>query len=96
MIKSTNYDQQQIINDILELHAPRGIDLDPTYSKGNFYKNSEIKPPQFKYDINPQVPGVEKYSADALPLTDESVHCWKINCPCFTSNICISRGINYY
>lgn len=75
MIKSTNYDQQEIINNILELHAPCGIDLDPTYSKGNFYKNGKVEPPRFKYDIDPQIPEVEKYSADDLPLTDESVHC---------------------
>ena len=75
MIKSINYDQQEIIKNILELHAPCGIDLDPTYSKGNFYKNSNIKDPEFKYDLNPQIPGVEKASADELPFEDESMHC---------------------
>ena len=75
MIKSINYDQQEIIKNILELHAPCGIDLDPTYSKGNFYKNSNIKEPEFKYDLNPQIPGVEKASADELPFEGESMHC---------------------
>ena len=75
MIKSINYDQKEIIKNILELHAPCGIDLDPTYSKGNFYKNSNIKDPEFKYDLNPQIPGVEKASADELPFEDESMHC---------------------
>ena len=75
MIKSINYDQQQIINDILKLHAPDGVDVDPTFSKGVFYKNNNVEEPKFKFDISPQIPGVVKATAEALPLDGESVHC---------------------
>lgn len=60
MIKSINYNQQEIINDILKLYVKSGeIDLDPCYSKGNFYKNGIVKQPKIKCDINPSVQGVE-------------------------------------
>jgi hypothetical protein len=75
MIKSINYDQQEIINNILSLHCPSGIDLDPTYSKGLFYKNSIVKEPKYKFDIAPQSTEVLESSADSLPLGDSSVHC---------------------
>jgi len=39
IIKSINYDQHEIIKDILQLHNNgEDIECDPTYSKGNFYK----------------------------------------------------------
>lgn len=39
-IRSISYSQEEIINNILVLHAPNGvIDADVTYSKGVFYKS---------------------------------------------------------
>ena len=39
VIKTVTNDQEQIILDALKLHSPEGkIDVDPTYSKGVFYK----------------------------------------------------------
>lgn len=75
MIKSISFDQQEIINNILSLHCPSGIDLDPTYSKGNFYKNGTVKEPKYKFDIAPQSSDVLESSADNLPLDNSSVHC---------------------
>ena len=76
MIKSISYDQSEIIRGILELHVPgRKIDIDPTYSKGNFYKNTGIEPPVYKYDICPQCPEVEYGDSRNLPLPNESVDC---------------------
>lgn len=44
MIKSISSSQTEIIQSILELHVPNHIiDLDPTYSKGVFYKNNNIQ-----------------------------------------------------
>lgn len=38
MIKTTSYDQQEIINNIIKLHNDgAAFCLDPTYSKGKFY-----------------------------------------------------------
>lgn len=44
VIQSLQYDQIQIIKDILTLHVPCGkIDLDPTYSVGRFYHDRNFK-----------------------------------------------------
>lgn len=75
IIKSINYSQEEIINDILSLHTDGEIDLDPTYSKGNFYKNGVVPEPHYKFDINPVRPGVIKASADNLPLEDSTMNC---------------------
>ena len=80
VIKSISYDQEEIIKNILTLHVPQGyIDCDPTYSKGNFYKN--IQKPIFKFDINPQVPGVKKSCATKLPLNGNSINCLMFDPP---------------
>jgi hypothetical protein len=74
VIKSTSYDQSVIIKDILKLHVPQGfIDCDPTYSKGNFYKN--IQKPFHKFDLYPQTTDTIKSCATDLPLYDNSVNC---------------------
>lgn len=56
------------------MHVPSGkIDCDPTYSKGNFYANTGIDEPYYKFDIFPQVNGVEQADCRNLPLPDESL-----------------------
>ena len=75
IIKSINFNQQDIINDILELHVPtKQIDCDPTYSKGVFYKNEKVKEPKYKYDIEPQRKDVIKCDCRNLPLKDNSIY----------------------
>lgn len=75
MIKSISYDQHEIIQDIISLHCPDGIECDPTYSKGNFYKKADIffQEPRFKFDLFPQTDCTTKASAEQLPLGDASV-----------------------
>lgn len=76
LIKSISYDQSEIIKNILALHVPEHkIDLDPTYSVGNFYSNTGIEMPQYRYDINPQIDGVEFGDSRSLPLEDCSIQC---------------------
>lgn len=58
LIKSISYNQDEIIKWILKLYCPDGFELDPTYSKGNFYKN--LPQPKLKYDLSPQVSGVKE------------------------------------
>lgn len=54
MVKSISYSQEEIIKWILDLYVPnKTIDLDATYSIGNFYKNTGIDSPVYKFDINP-------------------------------------------
>ena len=74
VIKSIGFDETQMIKDILFLHGNGNyIDVDVTYSIGNFYKN-KLPRPKLKFDINPQVHGVIKSSADNLPLKDNSIN----------------------
>ena len=76
LIKSISYDQSEIIKWILQLHVPTGkIDCDPTYSIGNFYKNTGIDEPTYRFDINPQIEGVEFGDSRKLPLKDSSINC---------------------
>jgi tRNA G10 N-methylase Trm11 len=73
MVKSISYNEEEIIQSILKLHCKHPIEVDPTYSKGNFYKGS-IPDPKYKFDILPQVNGVIMSSADNLPLESESIN----------------------
>ena len=74
LIKSISYDQSEIIKWILKLHTKSQIiDCDPTYSKGNFYKNTGIEPPKYKFDINPQTEDTIQADARSLPLSDNSI-----------------------
>lgn len=76
LIKSISYDQSEIIKWILQLHAPEGkIDCDPTYSKGNFYKNTGITPPKYKFDIEPQCDDIIFGDSRNLPLESNSLQC---------------------
>jgi hypothetical protein len=71
IISSINYDEQEIIRDILYLHADgRRIDCDPTYSIGNFYKDGMLLP-KYRFDKTPQVHGVIKAESFDLPIEDE-------------------------
>jgi len=74
MIKSIGYNQQEIINNILQLHNHgRSIDFDPCYNIGGFYKNGIVTGPRIKSDINPLVPGVLKLDVRDLPFESSSV-----------------------
>lgn len=82
MVKSISYDQSEIIKWILDLHVPQHyIDCDPTYSKGNFYNNTGIQHPMYRYDILPQCEGVEYGDSRNLPLTSESINCMMFDPP---------------
>ncbi len=73
IIRSINYDQHEIILDIIQLHCPWGIELDPTYCKGNFYRHSGIRRPKYCYDINPRDPSCLQGDCRQLPLEDGSI-----------------------
>lgn len=74
IIKSISYDQAEIIKNILLLHSTSGhIDVDPTYSKGIFYKNTGIDEPTYKFDINPICEDVKYADSRHIPLKDSSV-----------------------
>jgi len=73
IIRSIGYDQHEIILDIIHLHCPGGIELDPTYNKGGFYKHSGIPRPRYCFDINPIRPECEKADCRQLPLLAGSI-----------------------
>ncbi len=66
--KSVFDNEQELLKALIDIHLNgEDIELDPMYFKGNFYKNG-VNPPQYKFDLNPQVEGVEKADAGFLPL----------------------------
>ena len=73
IIRTVNNDQQAIIRDIISLHCPNGIELDPTYSKGVFYKDAHDLEPLEKFDLFPQTDETLPASADNLPHLDGQV-----------------------
>ena len=82
MIKSISYDQSEIIKGILDLHVKnKKIDCDPTYSIGNFYKNTGIEEPAYKFDINPKVDEVKFGDSRNLPLENCSIDCMMFDPP---------------
>ena len=75
-IRSVSYSQEEIINNILALHAPEGvIDADVTYSKGVFYKSGVVKQPRLKFDLEPQTADTIASDSRSLPLEVQSVNC---------------------
>ena len=72
-ISTINFDEQEIIRDILYLHSDgKYIDCDPTFSVGNFYKNGLPKP-KYCFDKTPQVDGVIEGTSDNMPIEKESI-----------------------
>lgn len=72
MIRSTSYNQDEILRWIIQLYVPYGrFDVDPTYSIGNFYRS--LPKPEFCFDIWPRADGVAQADCRALPFSDESI-----------------------
>lgn len=71
MVRSVYYSQDEILKAIMQLYCPTGIDLDPTYSKGNFYKN--LPEPKYKSDIKP-IEDVIAADTRYLPFKEESMN----------------------
>ena len=73
IIKTISFDQQEIIKNIISLHCKEGIELDPTYSQGNFYKNFPELEPEKKFDLLPKSKLIKKSNANSLPLASSSI-----------------------
>lgn len=72
-IKSISYSQDEILKNIIKLYNKNNtFDLDPCYSKGNFYKN--IDRPKYCFDIKPEFDYVEKHDCRNLPFNDRSIN----------------------
>lgn len=69
MVFTVDSDQSRILSNISKLFlAGLPFHCDCTYSKGVFYK--KLPPPLYKFDLHPQVEGVEEADARHLPLPD--------------------------
>lgn len=84
IIKSVNDNQRQLLLDIMGLYGIGSIDLDFTYSTGNFYKpfkneNNEtvcVPQPIVKMDVCPQTDDTIKIEKMALlPMNDNTCGC---------------------
>jgi len=80
MIKSINYNQTEILRDIITLYVPDdfandycGIDVDLTYGCGGFYKNKLVPEPRYKFDLIPLGPGVVAADSKKIQFSPESV-----------------------
>jgi hypothetical protein len=92
MISSISYNQQEIINNILELHVPsKQIDADFTYSKGVFYKNGIVPQPKFKFDLFPQTSDTVQSSSEKIPVKSDSFNCVVFD-PLFVAGIGPSKS----
>ena len=72
MIKSLSYNQDEILQNIIDLYCNDGFDADITYGNGVFYKN--IKHPKYKIDADPQTPDTQYGYSDDLPFDDSSLN----------------------
>jgi len=84
VIKSISYNQEEIIVNIMKLYGIQRIELDPTYSKGVFYKH--IQKPKYIYDLYPQVPECKKADCRKLPFGSETLDSIMFDPP-FTAGI---------
>jgi hypothetical protein len=71
VISSVCNSDEECLSNILTLIGKKSFDLDPTYSKGNFYKN--IPQPKHKFDLTPE--STESLRADCrnIPLPSNSL-----------------------
>ena len=68
LIKSFSYNQKEIIQNALSLHAIDGPILDPAYGKGNMWPDVD-----YKFDINPQTEDTQQGDCRKLPFKDGEI-----------------------
>lgn len=89
VIRSVDGNQYRILKNIMTLYGIERIDVDPTYSIGNFYGEHVVKGEVFsipqplrKFDVYPQAEGVEKIEPlSEWPLEDGSCRCVNVDLP---------------
>lgn len=72
-MKTTYENEKELIENILSVYnKDKGVDLDPCYSIGRFWK--DLPEPKMKFDLSPQSEGVVAASCNNLPLQSKSVN----------------------
>lgn len=71
IVKSIGSSDIEIVKDLIRLHSSQDfIDLDPTYSKGIFYKNNPEMEPRIKSDLYPKTDEVIESAFTNLDFID--------------------------
>ena len=92
VVPSYSYFNEAILKYILKLYIPAGrFELDPTYSKGIFYKG-EIPDPDYKYDLNPVYSDVVKADCRELPHRNETINSIMFDPPFLLSDSKNNKG----
>jgi len=82
MIGSIFEDEQHLLEAILKLHCIGHIELDPMYSKGNFYRGAYA--PELQFDNDPQTLFTKQGDARKLPINSNSINTMILDPPfCF-------------
>jgi hypothetical protein len=72
-IKSHYDNDQDILHGIQELHNEgQPLEVDVSFGRGMMYR-AGVQAPKRKFDIAPQVPGVEQADCQDLPFADATV-----------------------
>lgn len=71
LIKSVVNTDTEFLENVKVLYNIDVFDLDPTYSKGNFYKG--MVPPKLKSDLNPIDDSIRQADCTNLPIASESI-----------------------
>ena len=72
IVVSYSFSQEIIFSNIMRLYNIKQFEIDPCFSKGNFYKKN-IPEPIYKYDINPQTKDTIQCDCRKLPHDDNSI-----------------------
>lgn len=91
MAVTVDSDQARILRNIMKLYlSGEPFHADVTYSKGVFYKT--LPEPYYKFDLHPQVAGVEEADCRHLPLPNNHLRSLVFDPPFKASNS-IVKGI---
>ncbi|RIV19741.1 hypothetical protein DYU11_22695 [Fibrisoma montanum] len=83
-IMSVSYDQNELLQNIIELHLPEGIQVDATYGYGQFY--TAIPRPEYCFDIAPKKPEAVVADSRQLPLAAGTIRSIMFDPPFVVTN----------
>jgi hypothetical protein len=72
VVQSINFDQHEILKDIIKLHCPGGFELDPCFGLGGFYKGG-VPLPKYCFDIEPRDRRATEADCRRLPFKAREV-----------------------
>ncbi len=70
-VRSVYFEQREILQGIMQLHCPNGFDCDLTYGNGQFWRT--LPQPKLKFDIDPQLEGVQEACSTEVPVESGSL-----------------------